>query len=94
MINQNGSVKRTTAQKNGMGMKALIMGASLAITVGGWAALAGSQVKATLANAQPVNAATQLNTANSSSANSALTLPQVTTSSNSFFPAARTRSSR
>jgi hypothetical protein len=74
--------------------KVLILAASLAATVGGWAAMSGPASAATTSAA---SAATTSNQANTSSGSLAATLAQVTSPSASvvqYQPAVRTRSSR
>ncbi len=66
MPNQTNSTKRAApAKKSGVGLKALIMAASVGITLGGWGVLAASQAQNALAAApqsqavvQPANSAT------------------------------------
>lgn len=98
MTNQTNSIKRTSsAQKSGTGIKALIMAASLAATIGGWGILAIGQVNDTVvamqqspALVQPANPATQ----NSVRITNSTALRQVTAPLAQPFPIARTRSSR
>lgn len=94
MTSQTTQVKRTSSSGGGMGIKMLIMAASVASTVGGWALLAAGQLQDTLAAAQqpqaivqPANSATQNSL---HSVNSQTALRQVTQPS----AVARTRSSR
>ena len=50
MANQTNSTKRgAPAKKSGAGLKALIMAASVGITLGGWGVLAASQAQNALA---------------------------------------------
>ena len=94
MTSQTTPVKRTSPSGGGMGIKMLIMAASVASTVGGWALLAAGQLQDTLAAAQqppaivqPVSSSTQnsLRSANLQTALRQVTQPSVQ---------ARTRSSR
>jgi hypothetical protein len=53
MANQTNSTRRpASAQKSGTGLKALIMAASVAMTIGGWGILAASQAQNPLAAPQ------------------------------------------
>lgn len=94
MTSQATPIKRTSSSGNGMGIKMLIMAASVAATVGGWALLAAGQLQDTLAAAQQPQAISQPVTASTQntlrSVNSQTTLRQVTQPS----VLARTRSSR
>ncbi len=76
MPNQTNSTRRTApAKKSGTGLKALIMAASVGITLGGWGILAASQAQNALAATsqsqafvQSANATTQTgSSANNSS---------------------------
>jgi hypothetical protein len=54
MTRQTDSLKRTaSARKSGAGIKAIIMAASLAATIGGWGVLAVGQVSDAAAAFQP-----------------------------------------
>lgn len=93
MTSQTTQVKRTSPSGNGMGIKMLIMAASIASTVGGWALLAAGQLQDTLAAAQQPQAIVQPVTSTQNSAfttNPQTALRQVTQPS----VQARTRSSR
>lgn len=53
MANQTKSTRRTaSAQKSGTGLKAFIMAASVAMTIGGWGILAAGQAQNALAAPQ------------------------------------------
>jgi hypothetical protein len=94
MPNQTNSTKRmVSAKKSGVGLKALIMAASVGITLGGWGILAANQAQNALAAAPQSQAFVQ--SANSTT----LTLSSANTSTtfqSQFQPRAitRTRSSR
>ncbi len=95
MANQTNPVKRKAgASKSATGIKALIMTASVAITLGGWGALAVGQAQNAFANTQSDQAvapATNIVTQNNNtSSNSSIT----SSSSSRPFSVARTRSSR
>ncbi len=90
--------KPAAAKKSTTGVKALIMAASLAITVGGWGILATQQTQGTLAGTQPAqitspstSSTTQLD--GNANANSS-TVTTSRRSSSQFNAVARTRSSR
>ena len=98
MTRQTDSMKRTaSARKSGTGIKAIIMAASLAATIGGWGILAVGQVndatvamQQSLALPQSSGAAIQKNL----QATNQTTLRQGTVPSTQQRPIARTRSSR
>ena len=98
MTKQTDSVKRTApARKSGTGIKAIIMAASLAATIGGWGILAVGQVNDTAvamqqspAIAQPGGTTIQ----NNLPATNQTTLRQATTPPIQQRSFARTRSSR
>ncbi len=94
MTSQTTQVKRTSPSGNGMGVKMLIMAASVAATVGGWALLAAGQLQATLAAAQQPQAIVQPIT--SSTQNSLRSVNPQTSLRQATQPSvqARTRSSR
>ena len=97
MTNQTNSMKRTaSAQKSGTGIKAIIMAASLAATIGGWGVLAIGQVNDTVAALQQSPALVQSSgtTIQNNSTNQATTLRQVTIPATQPRAIARTRSSR
>jgi hypothetical protein len=99
MPNQTNSTRRAApAKKSGVGLKALIMAASVGITLGGWGVLAASQAQNALAAAPQSQAFVQSansTTGTRSSANGASTF-QSQSSAPLVQPRAitRTRSSR
>ena len=97
MTNPTNSVKRTaSAQKSGTGLKAIIMAASLAATIGGWGLLAVGQVQSAVVAMQQSPAFVQSagTTTQNSATNQATTLRQVTIPATQPRSIARTRSSR
>jgi hypothetical protein len=78
MANQTNSIKRAApAKKSGTGLKALIMAASVGITLGGWGILAASQAQNALAatsQSQALVQSTNSTTQTRSSANNSSTL--------------------
>jgi hypothetical protein len=98
MNRQSDSIKRTaSAQKSGTGIKAIIMAASLAATIGGWGILAIGQVSDTAVAMQqsPViaqNGGTTIQ--NNLPATNQTTLRQATVPTTQQRSIARTRSSR
>jgi hypothetical protein len=96
MTNQINSVKRTTSvQKNGTGIKAIIMAASLVATIGGWGVLAVGQVNDTIVAMQQAPALVQsAGTTIQNNATNQTTLRPVTIPATQPRSIARTRSSR
>lgn len=93
MYNQTDSTKRTARpNKRGAGIKALIMAASLAMTIGGWGILAVGQAGNALAAGQPATNSTSQNSTRSVSSTSSVS--QSTASISRPNAVARTRSSR
>lgn len=97
MANQSHSTRRpASAQKSATGLKALIMAASVALTLGGWGVLAANQTQDALASApqsftQPANPTNQTRSrANNSSTFQNQTVAPLTQPR----AIARTRSSR
>lgn len=100
MVNQTNSIKRTAPaqKKSGAGIKALIMAASLAATIGGWGILAIGQTNDALATtAQPqalVQSASPAGQTSARTTNQQTTLRQVPAPVTQPRAVARTRSSR
>jgi hypothetical protein len=97
MTRQSESMKRTaSARKSGTGIKALIMAASLAATLGGWGILAAGQVAAATAmQPSPLIAQSGSTTIqNNSPVTNQPTLRQSTLPTSPQRSFARTRSSR
>ncbi len=97
METRSNPTRRVSSKKGTNGIKALIMAASLGITLGGWGILASEQVPNTQASAQALpgsasttGAATQL----SQGANSTTSIRRSSGLAASTSPLARTRSSR
>jgi len=60
MANQTNSTRRTaSAKKSGTGLKALIMAASVALTLGGWGILAATQAQDAVASVPPASVSAQ-----------------------------------
>lgn len=99
MANQTNSTRRpASAQKSATGLKALIMAASVALTLGGWGILAANQTQDALASApqsqafvQPVNPTNQTR---SRTNNSSTFQSQTSTPLTQPRAITRTRSSR
>ena len=99
MYSQANTTKRTTpARKGGTGIKAFIMAASLAVTIGGWGILAVGQAANAVAAGQPAQPATSATNTTSQSAlrttGSSASLSQSTAFVSRPSAVARTRSSR
>ena len=98
MSRQADSMKHTpSTRKTGAGIKAIIMAASVAATLGGWAMLAMSQVSDAAAAAQPSPLVAQSGSTtiqNNSVFNNQSTLRQSTIPTTPQRSFARTRSSR
>lgn len=99
MHSQANSTKRATpAPKGGTGIKAFIMAASLAVTIGGWGILAAGQVGDAVAAGQQAQQVTSAANTTSqttlSSTGSSASLSQSTASVSRPSAVARTRSSR
>jgi hypothetical protein len=87
----NSTVKRPTPNKSGTGIKAMILAASIGITLGGWGVLAAGQfantTNPTATTAQSAPASVRQSAQNQQ-------LRQVNAPAQQFSPIARTRSSR
>jgi hypothetical protein len=97
MTRQMNSTRRpTSAPRSAAGLKALIMAASVALTLGGWGILAANQTQDALASAPQSQAFVQpVNPTNATRTNNSSTLQGQTTAPLSQPRAiARTRSSR
>lgn len=91
MTKQTNSTKRTApAQKSGTGIKALIMAASLAATIGGWGILAVGQIPSAIVAMQQAPVVTQPGGTTSNQT----TLRQAAIPATQPRSIARTRSSR
>ncbi len=98
MSKQADSMKQAqSTRKSGAGIKAIIMAASVAATMGGWAMLAMSQVSDAAAATQPSPLVAQSGSTtiqNNPAVNNQSTLRQSTVPSTPLRSFARTRSSR
>lgn len=96
MYSQANTTKRTTpARKGGTGIKAFIMAASLAVTIGGWGILAVGQAADAVAAGQPATSATNSTSQSTfTTTGSSASLSQSTAFVSRPSAVARTRSSR
>jgi hypothetical protein len=99
MANQTNSTRRTApAKKSATGIKALIMAASVGMTLGGWGILAASQAQTALASAPQSQAFVQSASPSTQTRlganNSSTILGQAVAPSTQPRAIARTRSSR
>ncbi len=98
MTTRSDSAKRkSSTKKNTNGIKALIMAASLGITLGGWGILATGQTQTAQASSQPAQVivpTTNSTTQSSGGTNSSRISSRSNASSAAVSPLARTRSSR